>query len=474
MPASTGTPPTMGPPDPTLSLYRLLTPQVRANPYPLYERLRTEDPVHWDPFLHAWVVTRYADVVAVLHDGRFSAHRTPTPEHLTAMGLGALSPIAQVMVRQMLFMDPPAHTRLRNLTAKAFTPRRVERLRPHIQDIVDDLLDRAARRAGPRFAPPPAGLPPAAHAGAGRPVGEAHADSPRPSRGLPAQGPEQGAGEEPSGRRIGRGRMDVIADLAYPLPAIVTAEMLGVPTSDCDHLKAWSADFATMLGNFEHNPDHAPRVRRSLEEMTAYFRAAIRRQQQAPREGLIHALVTAEHEGDRLSEDEVIANVIITMVGGQETTTSMIGNGLLTLLHHPHQWQQLRTDPSLIPSAIEEILRYESPIQHTARMTAVDLDLGGKRIRQRQAVIAVLGAANRDPERFPDPNRFDIGRLDNRHVAFGWAGHFCFGAPLARLEGQIAFETLLRRRPTLELEPGPPSWQDNLCYRGLTALPVTF
>src|SRR5919201_2857999 len=171
MPASTGTPPTMGQPDPTLSLYRLLTPQVRANPYPLYERLRTEDPVHWDPFLHAWVVTRYADVVAVLHDARFSAHRTPTPEHLTALGLGALSPIAQVMVRQMLFMDPPAHTRLRNLAAKAFTPRRVELLRPHIQEIVDGLLDRAAVCAALR------------PAGAGRPVGEAHADSPRPSRG---------------------------------------------------------------------------------------------------------------------------------------------------------------------------------------------------------------------------------------------------------------------------------------------------
>jgi cytochrome P450 len=404
----------------------------------------------------------------VLHDVRFSAQRTPTPDALTRMGLAALSPIAQVMVPQMLFMDPPAHTRLRSLAAKAFTPRRVERLKPHIQEIVDSLLDRAAQRAA---------LPPAR---AGRPVGEAHADSPRPSRGSrqrptgppcyarerPAQGPERDRPEW--------GRMDVIADLAYPLPAIVTAEMLGVPTSDCDQLKAWSADFATMLGNFEHNPDHAPRVRRSLEEMTAYFRAAIRRQREVPREGLIHALVTAEHESDRLSEDEVIANVIITMVGGQETTTSMIGNGLLTLLRHPDQWQKLRADPSLIPDAIEEMLRYESPIQHTARMTAQDLELGGQRMRQRQAVIAVLGAANRDPERFPNPDRFDIGRPDNRHVAFGWAGHFCFGAPLARMEGRVAFETLLRRMPQLTLEPHPPTWQENLCYRGLTALPVRF
>src|SRR5205085_1251623 len=416
MTTHSGPPPTKGKPDTTLSLYRLLAPQMLANPYPLYDRLRTEAPVHWDPFLHAWVVTRYADVVTVLHDVRFSAQRTPTPDVLTRMGLAALSPIAQVMVQQMLFMDPPAHTRLRSLAAKAFTPRRVELLKPHIQEIVDSLLDRM----------------------------QTH------------------------------GRMDVIADLAYPLPAIVTAEMLGVPMSDCDQLKAWSADFATMLGNFEHNPDHAPRVRRSLEEMTAYFRAVIHRQRGSPREGLIHALVTAEHEGDRLSEEELIANVIITMVGGQETTTSMIGNGLLTLLRHPDQWQQLRADPSLIPDAIEEMLRYESPIQHTARMTAHDLDLGGQRLRQRQAVIAVLGAANRDPERFPNPDRFDIGRPDNRHVAFGWAGHFCFGAPLARMEGRVAFETLLRRMAQLTLEPQPLTWQENLCYRGLTALPVRF
>jgi pimeloyl-[acyl-carrier protein] synthase len=416
MTTHSGPPPTKGKSDTTLSLYCLLAPQMLANPYPLYDRLRTEAPVHWDPFLHAWVVTRYADVVTVLHDVRFSAQRTPTPDVLTRMGLAALSPIAQVMVQQMLFMDPPAHTRLRSLAAKAFTPRRVELLKPHIQEIVDSLLDRM----------------------------QAH------------------------------GRMDVIADLAYPLPAIVTAEMLGVPTSDCDQLKAWSADFATMLGNFEHNPDHAPRVRRSLEEMTAYFRAVMHRQRGGPREGLIHALVTAEHEGDRLSEEEVIANVIITMVGGQETTTSMIGNGLLTLLRHPHQWLKLRADPSLIADAIEEMLRYESPIQYTARMTAHDLELGGQRMRRRQAVIAVLGAANRDPERFPNPDRFDIGRPDNRHVAFGWAGHFCFGAPLARMEGRVAFETLLRRMPQLTLEPQPLTWQENLCYRGLTALPVRF
>jgi hypothetical protein len=407
--ASTGKPP-----DSTLSLYHLLDPEVLANPYPLYSRLRNEEPVHWDPYLHAWVVTRYADVVRVLHD--FSADRTPAPEQLTAMGLSALNPIAQVMVKQMLFLDAPAHTRIRSLASAAFSPRRVELLRSHIQEIVNSLLD-AVQPAG---------------------------------------------------------RLDVIADLANPMPAIVTAEMLGVPAADREQLKEWSADFAEVLGNFQHNPDRAPRMLRSLEQMSAYFRDAIHGQRDQPRDGLINVLATAEVQGDRLTEEEVIANCIVTMVGGQETTTNLIGNGILSLLRHPGELQRLRNDPSLIPSAVEELLRYESPSQHTARITPEDLDLGGRRIRKRQAVIAVMGAANRDPERFPDPDRLDITRQDNRHVAFGWAAHFCFGAPLARIEGQIAFETMLRRMTDLALEPGPLVWRTNLGLRGLTALPVTF
>jgi len=398
----------------TLSLYRLLDPEVLANPYPLYHRLRTEDPVHWDPFLHAWVVTRYEDVVRVLH--HFSADRTPSPEQLTSMGLSALNPVAQLMVRQMLFLDAPAHTRLRGLASVAFTPSRVERLRAHIQEIVDGLLDRVESA----------------------------------------------------------GQSDLIADLAEPMPAIVTAELMGVPVDDHKQLKSWSADFAEMLGNFQHNPDRIPRVLRSVEEMTAYFRAAIREQHEHPRDGLIQALMSAEIEGSRLTEEEVIANVIVTMVGGQETTTNLIGNGLLSLLRHPGQLHKLRDDSSLIPSAVEELLRYESPSQHTARLARDDVQMGGRLIRQRQAVIAVMGAANRDPERFPDPDRLDITRKDNRHVAFGWAAHFCFGAPLARIEGQIAFETILRRLPRLALDPRPLVWRQNLGLRGLAALPVTF
>ncbi len=401
-------------PDRTLSLYHLLDPEVLANPYPLYQRLRREDPVHWDPYLHAWVVTRYADVLTVFQ--RFSAQRTPTPEQLTTLGLASLAPLAQVMVRQMLFLDPPAHARVRGLASQAFTPRRVERLRSHIQDITHSLLDAVQDK----------------------------------------------------------GQMEMIADLARPLPAIVTAELLGVPISDWRQLTAWSADFAQVLGNFQHNPERAPQVLRSLGEMTAYFQAAVAQQRVHPREGLIGALLNAEVDGDRLSEEEVVANTIVTMVGGQETTTNLIGNGILTLLRHPEELERLREDLSLLPPAVEELLRYESPSQHTARLAPEDVVLGGKLIGKRQAVIAVMGAANRDPERFAEPDRLDLGRQDNRHVAFAWAAHFCFGAPLARIEGQVALEAVLRRMPGLRLAGGPLQWRENLGLRGLTALPVKF
>jgi len=400
--------------DAALSLYHLLDPAVLANPYPLFHRLRREDPVHWDPFLHAWVVTRYADVLEVLHT--YAADRTPTPEQLANMGLSQLAPLAQLMVKQMLFMDASAHTRLRGLASQAFTPARIEVLRAHIQEIVDRLLDAVAAR----------------------------------------------------------GAMDVIADLAEPLPAIVTAEMLGLPVDDRHRLKAWSANFAEMLGNFQHNPDHASRMLQTVEEMTTYFREAVREIKAHPREGLISSLLSAEVNGDRLTEEEVAANAIITMVGGQETTTNLIGNGMLTLLRHPEEMKMLRENPGLTASAVEEMLRFESPSQHTARLAPSDRTLGGKQIRKRQAVIAVMAAANRDPERFPEPDRFHIARADNRHVAFGYAAHFCFGAPLARMEGQIAFGTLLRRLEKIELPPQNLVWRTNLGLRGMTSLKVKF
>jgi cytochrome P450 len=395
-----------------LSLFHLLDPEVLADPYPLYARLREESPVLWDRYLHAWVVTRYDDVAEVL--GRFRAERTPTPERLTELGMQRMAPVAEVMVRQMLFMDPPQHRRVRGLASTAFTARRVEQLRSHIRDIVNDLIDRV----------------------------------------------------------FTNGEMDLMSDFANPLPAIVTAEMLGVPTEDHEQLKDWSQAFAQMLGNFQHNPDGIDGVLNAVSDMTAYFRQALARHLGAPTDGLISALSQARVDGDRLTEAEVIANTIVTMVGGQETTTNLIGNGLLTLLRHPAAVDRLRDDLATLPVAVEELLRYESPSQHTARIAPEDVVLGGQQIEQGQAVIAVMGAANRDPERFTDPDRLDLTRQDNRHLAFAWGPHFCFGAPLARIEGQLAFEALLTRLPELELVDGPPQWRPNLGLRGLETLPI--
>jgi hypothetical protein len=399
-----------------LSLYHLLDPEVLANPYPLYARLRAEDPVHWDPFLHAWVVTRYDDVITVLH--RFSADRTPSPAYFEALGAPEVSPIAKVMVKQMLFMDAPAHTRLRKLAGAPFTPARVRVLRDHIQDIATKLIDDVIAR--------------------------------------------------------NTGKIDMLADFAEPLPAIVTAEMLGVPAEDHLKLKNWSVTFAEMLGNFQHNPDRLGGVLKAVEGLTAYFHDAIHQQRKTPRDGLLYSFMTAEVDGDRLSDDEIVANCIVTMVGGLETTTNLIANGMLSLLRNPEELGRLRANPDLMLSAVEELLRYESPSQHTARLAPDDCELGGKKIRKRQAVIAVMAAGNRDPARFADPDRLDLTRPDNRHLAFGWAAHFCFGAPLARLEGQIAFDTLLKRFPEIAPTDEPLVWRENLGLRGLKSLPLNF
>jgi cytochrome P450 len=400
--------------DPSLSLFRLLDPQVLADPYPFYARLRTEAPVYWDPFLHSWVVTRYADVLTVLQT--FSADRTPSPEQMRSLGLGEIEPIAAVMVKQMLFLDAPAHTHLRKLCSTAFTPGRVRMLQERVEAIADELIDTV----------------------------------------------------------IAKGSMDIIGDFAAPFPAIVTAHLLGVPAEDHAQLKAWSADFAEMLGNFQHNPERIKQVLKSVEDMTAYFRSAIHEERRKLGDGLIRSLVEAEMYGQRLSEDEVIANVIVTMVGGQETTTNLIGNGLLTLLRQPERLAELRDRPEIAESAIEELLRYETPSQHTGRICPRDTMFGSTLVPKGSAMMAVMAAANRDPDRFADPDRLDLERQDNRHLAFGWSAHFCFGAPLARMEGRIAFAALLRRLPNLALGDGALKWRSNLGLRGLTSLPVTF
>jgi cytochrome P450 len=397
-----------------LSLLRLLDPEILADPYPFYQRLREYEPVHWDPYTHTWVVTSYDEVVTVLT--KYSAVRTPTPEEMGQMGLSEFQPFAEMLVKQMLFMDGAAHARLRSLCFTAFTPRRVAGLRDAIKSIANELIDRVADL----------------------------------------------------------GEMDVIADFANPFPAMVAAQLLGFPVEDHAQLKTWSADFAELLGNFQHNPDRAAPVLQSMNRLKAYVTNQVCEQRVRPRDGLLHALMTAETDGSRLTEEEIVANAIVTMIGGQETTTNLIGTGLLTLIGTPFALGDLCAHSDILESAVEELLRYVSPSQHTARIAPADAMLGDKQIRKGDAVMAVMAAANRDPLRFLDPDLLDLRRIDNRHVAFGWAAHFCFGAPLARMEAQIAFAVLLERLQNIQLAPGALKWRENTGLRGLVALPITF
>jgi cytochrome P450 len=398
----------------SLSLLRLLDPAVSSDPYALYRALREHDPVHWDPYMHAWVVTSYPEVVTVLMN--YSADRAPAADYLDRLGLSFMKPFAKMMQQQMLFMDPPMHSRLRGICSAAFTPRRVEALRAVIQSIADELLDKV----------------------------------------------------------ILSGRMDMIADFAGPFPAIVTARMLGVPVEDHRQLGAWVIDLAEVLGNFQHHPDRVAEIVRSLEDFKSYVAARMEEERRSPTNGLIYALMTAEVDGHRLSDEEVIANTIITLIGGHETTTNLIASGFLTLLRDPASLEQLRNHPEIVGSAVEELLRFESPVQHTARIAPANMQLGGKTILKGSRVVAALAAANRDPNRFPDPDRLDLLRPDNRHLAFGWAAHFCFGAPLARMEGQIAFNVLLRRLSRPALLDTSLQWRANAGLRGLTALKISF
>jgi cytochrome P450 len=400
--------------DESLSLLRLLDPGIFADPYALYRALRNHDPVHWDSYMHAWVVTSYPEVVTVL--ANYSADRAPAAEYLDSLGLSFMKPFADMMRQQMLFMDPPMHARLRSICSAAFTPRRVEEMRGAIQAIADELLDKV----------------------------------------------------------IGSGHLDMIADFANPLPAIVTATMLGVPIKDHRQLGAWVVDLAEVLGNFQHHPDRVAEIVQSMQDFKSYVAARMEEERRHPTNGLIYALMTSEVDGHRLSNEEVIVNTIITLIGGHETTTNLVASGFLTLLRNPASFQQLREHPEIIASAIEELLRFESPVQHTARIAPADMQLGGKNIQKGSRVVAGLAAANRDPHRFPDPDRLDLLRADNRHLAFGWAAHFCFGAPLARMEGQIAFNTLLRRLPRPVLLDEKLIWRENAGLRGLTALKIGF
>ncbi len=397
------------------SLLQMLKPEVLANPYPLYARLREHEPVRWDAFLHSWVVTSYAESVTVLT--KYKAARTPSPEQLEAFGLSALGPYAELMLQQLMFMDAPRHTRLRALCMVAFTPARVEALRARMEAVTDELL-----------------------------------------RGI-----------------ANKGEMDVIADFAAPLPAMAMGALLGIPFEDHTRLKVLTTSFVELMGNFQHDPDALKGSIASLLTLRGYFAEEIARQRVEPRPGLIGSLLAADIEGARLTEEEIIANLILVLSGGQEETTNILGSGLLALLCHPGELAAMRDDPAVQASGVEELLRFESPTQHTGRIAPEDTVLGGKEIKCGDTVTVVLAAANRDPLRFAEPDRLDLQRADNRHLAFGWAAHYCMGAPLIRMTAQVAFPALLRRLKGLRLVPErPPVWRSNMGLHGLKTLHVRF
>jgi pimeloyl-[acyl-carrier protein] synthase len=327
-----------------------------------------------------------------------------------------MKPLSEMMLKQMMFMDGANHLRLRTLCAAAFTPRRITELRSTILDVANELLDKV----------------------------------------------------------IEKGKLDLIADFAGPLPAIVTAKLLGVPVEDHHLLNRWVLDIAEVIGNFQHHPDRVKEVIESLEALKLYVAAQMKAQREQSNGGLIQALMTAEINNEFLTDDEVIANIIITLIGGHETTMNLIASGFVTLLQHPAKLEQLRTNPDIVGSAVEELLRFESPVQHTARIAPDDMTLDGRSIAKGSRVVVVLAAANRDPNRFPDPDELNLTRTDNRHLAFGWASHFCFGAPLARMEGQIAFTTLLSRLKDPVLLQDSLEWRVNAGLRGLTRLDIGF
>ena len=395
----------------------LVSPAILSDPYPIYHQLRAEDPVHWSDAWGCWVLTRYADVIAVLRDyrrftnvGRIASFLDQLPANVRAQ----IRPLYDNFTVGMPNTDPPEHTRVRGLVNSAFTARVVEGMRPRVQEIVDGLLDQA----------------------------------------------ESG------------GAMEVIGSFAYPLPAIVIAEMLGVPAEDRDRFKAWSDDIVAFHGTGRPHIETIMKSTAALLETKAWLLRLIEARRKQPEDDLISALVAAEERGEMLSETELVATCITLLTAGHETTTGLIGNGLLALLRHPDQLRKLRENPALIGTAVEEFLRFDTSFLRAWRLTAEDVEIGGKQIPKGQTLSLMLGAANRDPAQFEEPDRLDITRDPNLHTSFGWGIHFCAGAPLARREAEIAFTTLLRRFPHMKLDETGVEWQQNNTFHNLKSLPV--
>ena len=403
-------------------LYDPFDPAFQADPYPTYRRLREESPVHDRTFVRpdgsefrVFVLSRWEDYIQVLRDPRFTAAKNIDfiPVRPEGGEPDDQHPLVRVYNGMMLFRDPPHHTRLRNLVNKAFTSRTVRALRPRIERLVDGFLARGARDGG----------------------------------------------------------MDLIADLAVPLPIVVIAELLGVPPEDQERLKVWS-DHTAMLLDGTLREEHLAVAVPSFLELVEYLGAVVEARRSAPRDDLISGLVAAQEQGDALSDDEILGTCVLVLGAGHETTTNLIGNGLLALLRHPDAWDHLRGHPERVDHAVEELLRYDSPVQATVRIPVEDVAIGGHEIGKGAMVICGIGAANRDPDVHPEPDRLDLERDPIRHLSFGFGTHFCLGASLARLEGRAVFRALADRVKSIERVGDTLAYRANPILRGLKSLPV--
>ena len=386
------------------------------DPYAAYHDLRAEEPVHWCAPLGGWVLTRYDDVRDGQRDLRFSADRaTPFADHMEASNRPEAARMGRVLSQWIIFRDPPRQTEIRRLMVETFTPRAVRGLRRRIESIVDSML----------------------------------------------------------GALEGRDDCELIGDFAFPLPATVIAHILGVPDDDVAQFRVWSEDLANVLGSAHQVADRFERGAAALFSLCEFLGAIVEARRRRGAEGaLIDKLVPSLAPGGALDEDELIANCVLLLFAGYETTTHLIANGTWLLLERPDDIAALRADPALMAGAVEEILRVESPVRYVSRVAAEDFTLRGKSIAKGDRIFLMLAAANRDPEVFADPDRFDIRRTPNRQLAFGYGMHFCVGAQLARVEGEIALNALLRRFPDLAPRQSQADWLPAQVLRAQKALPL--
>lgn len=406
------------PPSPAAFKFNPLDPAFHQDPYPTYQRLRTEDPIHRN-FFGSWVLTRYGDVKAILQDSRIVCDNLPERIRSKNPYLEKqhkdLNALARITSKWLLYLEPPDHTRLRRLVGKVFSPATVEKLRPKIQTTVDNLFSQSESK----------------------------------------------------------GQIDIITDLARPLPVLVIAEMLGIPADCNSEIFHWANEVSEIFDPL-NSLETFSRMNEIVIQFEQMLRQIVEERERQPQADLISELIAARDEGDKLTTEELISVCMLLFGTGEETTVNLIGNGVLALLKHPDQLERLREDPSLIQSAVEELLRYESPVQAISRIAVEDIELQGKTIKSGQQVIVYLGAANRDPDQFPQPDQLDIARPENRHLAFAEGIHYCLGAFLARAEGQIAIKTLVQRFPQLHLLAPNPRWRKNISLRGLETLPISW